>query len=121
MSRIRLYFDEDAMQQGLITALRARRVAVVTALDAGMANKPDEEHLARASRDGRVLYSFNIADYCSLHEKWLAAGRLHSGIVLAHQQRFSLGEQLRRLLYLLNRKSAEEMRCRLEYLSNWRP
>jgi hypothetical protein len=28
MSRIRLYFDEDAMQHALVVALRARRVDV---------------------------------------------------------------------------------------------
>jgi hypothetical protein len=37
MSRIRLYFDEDAMQRALVVALRARRIDVLTASDSGMA------------------------------------------------------------------------------------
>jgi len=95
MSRIRLYFDEDAMQNALVVALRAR------------------------SSDGRVLYSFNIRDFCLLHAHWTSTGRQHSGIVIGFQQRYSIGEQLRRLLHLLNRKTAEEMLLRLEYLSTW--
>ena len=34
-------------------------------------------------------------------------------------QRYSIGEQLRRLLHLLNRKTAGVMLLRLEYLSTW--
>src|SRR5260370_28828444 len=83
MSGIRLYFDEDAMQHGLVVALRARRVDVLTASDCGMVNRSDEEHLRHASRDGRVLYSFNIRDYSSLHEQWIAGGQAHGGIILA--------------------------------------
>jgi hypothetical protein len=119
MSRIRLYFDEDAMQHALVVALRARRVDVLTASDCGMVGRSDGEHLHHASNDGRVLYSFNIRDYTMLHEQWIASGREHSGIVLAFQQRYSIGEQLRRLLHILNRRSAVEMVSRLEYLSTW--
>jgi len=119
MSRIRLYFDEDAMQNALVVALRARRIDVLTASDLGMVGRSDEDHLRRASSDGRVLYSFNIRDFFLLHAHWTSTGRQHSGIVIGFQQRYSIGEQLRRLLHLLNRKTAEEMLLRLEYLSTW--
>jgi uncharacterized protein DUF5615 len=119
MSQIRLYFDEDAMQSALLAALRARRVDVLTASDRGMLSRSDEEHLSHASSDGRVLYSFNIRDYSLLHEQWIAGGRNRSGIILAFQQRYSVGEQMRRLLRLLNQKAAMEMRSQLEYLSKW--
>ena len=92
MSRIRLYFDEDAMQHALVVALRARRVDVLTASDCEMVSRSDEDHLRHASDDARVLYSFNIRDYSLLHEQWIASGREHSGIVLASQQRYSIGE-----------------------------
>jgi hypothetical protein len=62
MSRIRLYFDEDAMQQSLVVALRARRVDTLTALESGMLNRSDEHHLLHASAAGRVLYSYNVRD-----------------------------------------------------------
>lgn len=119
MSRIRLYFDEHAMQNALFVALRARRIDVVTASDSGTIGRSDEDHLRHSAGGGRVLYSFNIKDFRLLHERWISAGREHSGIVLGFQQRYSIGEQLRRLLHLLNRKPAEEMLSRLEYLSTW--
>jgi hypothetical protein len=119
VSRIRLYFDEDAMQHALLVALRARRIDVLTASDCAMIGRSDIEHLRHASSDGRALYSFNIKDYSLLHEEWLAGGYEHSGIILAFQQRYSVGEQLRRLLHLLNGMPATGMLSRLEYLSNW--
>src|SRR5438128_142399 len=97
-------------------ALRARRVDVLTASDCAMINRGDEDHLRHASNDTRALYSFNIRDYTLLHEQWIARGQAHSGIILARQQRYSIGEQLRRLLHLLNRTPAAEMFSRLEYL-----
>jgi hypothetical protein len=42
---IRLYIDEDAMNKGLVQALRARGIDVITALEADMIERPDEEHL----------------------------------------------------------------------------
>ena len=80
-----------------------------------MIGRSDEDHLRRAASDGRVLYSFNIKDFSLLHTHWIFAGRQHSGIVLGFQQRYSIGEQLR-LLHLLNRKPAAQVRSRLEYL-----
>ncbi len=119
MSRIRLYFDEDTMQHGLIAALRARRIVVMTASEAQMVGRSDEEHLSWAAQEGFVLYTFNIGDYSSLHQEWLAAGQVHNGIVLGRQQRYPVGEQLRRLLTRAHKRSAEDMRGRLEYLSAW--
>ncbi len=121
MSRIRLCFDEDAMRQARVVALRARHVGVFTASESGMINRSDEQHLAYAAGAGLASCSFNIKDYAMLHEQWTAAGRAHSGIVLAPQQRYSVGDQLRRLLRILNRVPASQMGSRLEYLSHWGP
>jgi hypothetical protein len=119
MSRIRLYLDEDAMENALAIALRARRMDVLTAAECGMANRSDEEHLDYASRKGLVLYSYNMRHYSSIHSQWLGSGRQHSGIILSPQQRYSVGEQQRRLLRILSNLSATEMLSRIEYLSNW--
>ena len=106
-------------KHALVVALRARRVDILTASDCGMVGRSDEEHLRHATGDDRALYSFNIKDYSLLHEQWIASGHEHSGMILGFQQRYSIGEQPRRLLHLLNGSSATEMRSRLEYLSNW--
>ncbi len=116
---IRLYFDEDCMDHDLVQALRARGVDVITALEMGMTAVPDEEHLDWATMHGRVLYSFNMGDFYHLHTVWLAQGRSHAGIILAPQQHYSVGDQMRRLLRLIVARSAEEMRDHVEFLSAW--
>jgi hypothetical protein len=115
--KIRLYIDEDSMRRALVIALEARGIDVQTALDAHLVAQPDEKHLQHATEQQRVLYSFNIGDYCQLHSGWLAAGRSHGGIVLARQTQFSVGEQLRRLLQLISKNTAEEMANQLVFLS----
>jgi len=111
--------DEDSMDHDLVRALRARGVDVTTALDEGMIDRDDEEHLDCAARQGRTLYSFNRGDFYRLHTRWLEAGKSHAGIILAQQQHYSVGEQLRRLLRLMAVKSPDDMRDGVEFLSAW--
>jgi len=117
--KIRLYFDEDAMDGDLVHALRIRGIDVTSALEQGMVRRTDRDHLELARSQGRVLYSFNISDFQQLHYEYLAQGNPHSGIVLSPQQRYSLGEQMRRLLNIVGRVSAEEMQGSLLFLSAW--
>jgi hypothetical protein len=49
----------------------------------------DEELLVVAAREGRALVSENVADFMRLFGEWGAAGRQHSGIVIALSSRFS--------------------------------
>jgi hypothetical protein len=107
MSQVRLYLDEDAMRKTLVFGLRARNVDVLTAADAEMINRDDQDHLTTASASGRVLYSFNVADYCTLHQSWMSENRFHAGIVVAQQQRYSAGGELRRLMRLISTVSAD--------------
>lgn len=65
------------------------------------------------------LYTFNVSDFYRLHTEWIGAGREHAGVILAPQQRFSVGEQLRRILLLLATIPAASMRNRIEFLGNW--
>jgi hypothetical protein len=119
MSQVRLYLDEDAMRKALVFGLRARNVDVLTAAEAEMINRDDQDHLAVAATSGRVLYSFNMADYCILHGAWMSEKRFHAGIVVAQQQRYPVGEELRRLMRLISTVPPEEMRNRIEFLSAW--
>jgi uncharacterized protein DUF5615 len=119
VSRVRLYLDEDSMRRSLVFGLKARNVDVLTADDADMINRPDEDHLDAASTAGRALFTHNTADYCALHHKWMSIERAHAGIIVAPQQRYSVGEELRRIMRLISSCSAEKMRDRLEFLSSW--
>src|ERR1022692_684698 len=95
VSQVKIYIDEDAMDSDLVAALRSRGVTVITAQDAGITGKPDEEQLAFATTHECVLYTFNVCDFYRLHGQWIGAGREHAGMILAPQQRFSVGEQFR--------------------------
>lgn len=119
MELFQIYVDEDAVQGGLVEALRSRDVTVITAADAGLMKKSDDMHLAYATEHGCVLYTFNVSDFYRLHTEWISSGREHAGMILGQQQRFSVGEQLRRILRIRATASAESMRNRVEFLTNW--
>ena len=107
------------MRHALVCALRARGVDVVTALEANMIHGKDNEHLNFATAQGRVLCTSNLADFARIHAEYLSQGKPHAGIIVVRQQRYSVGEQARRLLKLVSNRSAEEMQNQLEFLSAW--
>ena len=116
---IRLYLDEDSMDKELVAALRARGVDVVTALEKKMIGRADAEHLNYATQEGRVLFSFNRGDFYKLHSEYLSQGKYHSGIILANQQHYTIGETMRRILLIVNIKSPNDMENHVEFLSAW--
>ncbi len=71
------------MDGDLVRGLRSRGIDVVTAAEAGMIRRKDEEHLSLASDQRRALYSFNVRDFHEIHTKWTGIGRNHTGIILA--------------------------------------
>ncbi len=119
MGLIKIYIDEDAVHRALVLALRSRDVPVLTALEAARTEVDDERHLVFATERGYVLYTYNVSDFYRLHTEWINTGREHAGIILAPQQRYSVGEQLRRILRLRATVSSDSMRNQVEFLANW--
>ncbi len=107
------------MNRALVRALRGRGVEVETALEAGMIERSDEDHLAHAASAQRVLFTCNVGHFCALHREYLDEGKMHAGIVVEPRQRRSVGAQLRALLTLFGELSPEQMENRLEFLSYW--
>ena len=105
------------MDKDLIMALRARGMDVATAFEEGMIKRGDEEHLNFATRQGRVLFSFNRSDFYKLHIQYLRKGKNHAGIILANQQQYSVGETMRRIFFLANTKTHSDMENSIEFLS----
>jgi hypothetical protein len=87
-----LYFDEDSVNRALIRALRARGIDVTNAIDAGHAGSLDLVQLEHATVDGRVLFTYNVGDFFALHRQFQQEGQSHAGVILAVQQRYSVGE-----------------------------
>jgi hypothetical protein len=94
VSQVRLYLDEDSMRRSLAFGLRARNVDVLTAAEADMINRPDEDQLIAASATGQALFTYNTADYCALHQNWMSLERTHAGIIVAPQQQYSGGRRI---------------------------
>jgi hypothetical protein len=117
--KIRLYLDEDAMSHSLITGLRARGIDVMTTLETRRTGLEDVVQLEFATMQQRVLCTSNTRDFHQLHTEYLRQGKIHAGIIFIPQQRYSVGEQIRKLLKLIATKSAEEMQGQVEFLSAW--
>ena len=72
---------DEQVPSAVTAGLRSRGVDVLTAREAGMLEAADEEQLALALREGRVMFTED-ADFLRLH----AAGIRHAGIAYAPQQ-----------------------------------
>jgi hypothetical protein len=114
--KLSLYLDEDSMSRALVTALRARGLEIETVVEAGLTGESDKVQLDQAARRGKVLYTFNVVDYCRLHREYLERGAEHSGIVVVPRQRYSVKQQVRLLSKLWKAETAESMRNRLVFL-----
>ena len=75
-----------------------------------MLGASDEEHLAFAKAEGRVLFTHD-ADYLRL----AASGISHAGIVYA-PRRVTIGETIRGLLLIYQHLGAEDMVGAVEFL-----
>ena len=114
--RIKLYVDEDSMSRVLIRGLRSRGLDVQSVLDSNKVGESDQTQLDYAHQTQRVLYTFNVGDFCRLHKEYLSDGRTHSGIIVVYRQRYTVGEQLRLLIRIAETRSAEEMKNQLMFL-----
>lgn len=117
--RIRLYLDEDAIFEALIKALASEGTDVTTVSSVQRRGYSDEQQLLYATEQGRVIYTFNTKHYAALHNNFLKRGLSHAGIIVVPTRAISIGEQMRRIVQLVEALTAEEMQNRLEYLSSW--
>ena len=110
------YLDEDTMARALVTALRARGVNLLTPIEAGMMGMPDADQLAFAAAQQRVIYTFNVGDFCRLHNEYIVSGSKHFGIVVVPRQRYSIGQQVRGISLLTETIKPEDMQSNLVLL-----
>jgi hypothetical protein len=113
------HLDEDAEAHALIRSLRSRGVDVTTTAETGLTEVFDIDQSLWATGQGRTLLTYNAADFCRLHKVFAETGRHHAGILIAEQQRLSVGEMMRRILRLRGALDADAMCDRLEFLNHW--
>ena len=106
---VKFYTDEH-VAKAVARGLRLRGVDAITAAEANMLGATDEQHLAFALQEQRVLFTQDD-DFFRLH----AAGRDHAGIVYVSQPA-SIGQIVRGLMLIYQVFNAEEMHRNIEFL-----
>jgi predicted nuclease of predicted toxin-antitoxin system len=86
---LRLYSNEN-FPFAMVKALRHYKYDILTSYDAGQANQgiPDEDVLAYATAEERVIITLNRDDFISLHRQ----GIDHSGIIICKDDRDYQGQ-----------------------------
>jgi predicted nuclease of predicted toxin-antitoxin system len=96
---------DEGLNPRIAGGLRERGIDAVSVYDVDRAGRrlPDAEQLTYATRQGRVLVTYNRADYQLLDGRWRAEERRHAGIVWCSEQalpRRALGDLVRALAAL---------------------
>jgi hypothetical protein len=91
--------------------LRRRGITAVTVRDLGLLGDSDENHLARATKMGYVLCTFDN-DYLIMASK----GIEHTGIVFGVQEKHTIGDWVNSLELLCTVYEPEGMNNNVEYL-----
>jgi predicted nuclease of predicted toxin-antitoxin system len=109
VSDVRYYTDEH-VARAVVRALRRRGVDVLTVVEAGKLGATDEEHLAFAREEGRVIFTQD-SDFMRL----ATSGEPHAGIAYAAQGT-KVGDIVRGLMLIVQLLTAEEMVGHVESL-----
>lgn len=107
---LRFYTDQHfpvAVSQGL----RRHGVDILTTQEAGRCGSSDEEQLAFATEQGRVLVTFDT-DFLALHQAHVS----HEGIAWCPEQKHSVGQLIQGLLLAHGVLAREAMHNHVEYI-----
>lgn len=85
---MRLLLDEMHAPSVAVSLGEAGWDVVAVAGSPALRGATDEELLAHAAADGRVLVTENVVDFVELARRWAAEDRPHAGIVLTNPRRF---------------------------------
>ena len=115
----RFYLDDDSAEWRVILALRSHGIDVQAPWDSNLYGAPDDQHLAYAAAQSRVLVTSNVKDFLRIHFHLLGEERHHAGIVFVVQQKYLFGDRLARLERLAFALDPSEMADRYEFLRDW--
>ncbi len=107
---MRFHLDEH-VDLAIAEGLRQRGVEVTTTQSVGLLSASDEEHVAFALKEGRVIFT-NDADFLRIS----ASGEPHAGIVYCPPLTSTIGQIVRHLCLMHDCMDAEEMSGRIDYL-----
>lgn len=99
--KLKFLIDEDISHR-VADGLRQRGIDALSVHEIGRAGRAvtDEDQLLFAAGEGRVLVTYNRADYQMLDTRWRTEGRDHAGILWCTEQtlpRRAIGSLIRAL------------------------
>lgn len=106
---IRFHLDEHVDHE-IAMGLRNRGIDVTTTTDAGLLQASDEDHLAFALRENRVIFT-NDHDFLRLHSQ----GVEHAGIAYCARGSRSTKEVIRYLSLMNDCLADEDVKGQVEY------
>lgn len=109
MSEVRYYTDEH-ISRAVVRGLRQRGINVLSVAEANKLGATDEDHLAFALAEGRVVFTHDD-DFLRL----ASSGKAHAGIVYAPNHT-PIGKIIQNLMLIYEVLEAEEMVGNVEYL-----
>lgn len=110
MDRLRFHLDEN-VDPAVADGLRRRGIDVTTSQERGLLEAPDDQQLAFALAERRVLVTHD--------EDFLAkvkAGARYAGVAYCHPQVRSIGQIIAALLLMRDCLTADEMENHVEFL-----
>lgn len=107
---IRFYLDQH-FPGPVAHGLRRHGVDILSAQEAGRCGYSDQDQLAFAAAQQRVLVTFD-SDYLVLHK----SGVKHAGIAWCQEQKYSIGQLIQALLLVHGALHREDMQNHVEYL-----
>ena len=116
MTAIKIYLDED-VHAFVAQALKLRGYEATTTAAEGRLGAEDTDQLNFATARGYAILTYDQRDFPRIHYERMRQGGEHGGILIGIKR--DSWRTLRGLLRLLSEVSAEEIKNRLEYLSNW--
>ncbi len=102
---------DEHIPKGVVEGLRRRGVDVLTVQEADRSGDSDEKQLAFATREGRVLVTFDD-DFL----RFDASGIPHTGVVFSQTGRRTVGELIESLMLIANVIESNEMKNHIEFI-----
>jgi len=109
----KLLLDEQIWKY-LASLLREQGFDVVHVNEVDLDATPDDKIMAYAAGEHRAVVTFNVRDYVPLALQYVEDGKEHYGVVVSKE--LSRGELQRRVKYLLESVTAEELMNAVRYL-----
>lgn len=90
-------YTNESVPVAIAAGLKRRGIDAISARDSGNLGLSDEEQLEYAHNQRAVIFTHDD-DFLRLARLWARhRGRPHSGVIYVHQEKFTVGERIRRL------------------------